>query len=62
MWVGVGGWGRVGWGVGGPHGEVQGAISLDHRDPIRPQPRVLTHSCISFVMCFGIRKRPLSTG
>ena len=36
--------------------------SLDHRDPIRPQPRVLTHSCISFVMCFGIRKRPLSTG
>ena len=36
--------------------------SLDHRDPIRPQPRVLTHSCISFVMCFGIRKRSLSTG
>ena len=21
---------------------------LDHHDPIRPQPRVLTHSCISF--------------
>ena len=22
--------------------------SLDHHDPIRPQPRVLAHSCISF--------------